>query len=74
MKTKLSILKEHAAAGNWRKAVSIAAKFPRLGDHRAAILDAQLAYTNPRFVAQIGKDPAALIAAGIAAIKVAYKI
>ena len=52
------------AEGDWRNAIRIAARLPRLDDHRKAILDAQGAYENPRFYFQIGKNPAALIAAG----------
>ncbi len=72
METKLSKLKAAAESGDWRKAVSIAAKFPRLGDYRAAILDAQSAYTNPAFLAQIGRDVDACIAAGKSALVAAY--
>jgi hypothetical protein len=74
MVTKISILKRHAAAGDWRKAISMAAKFPRLGKERNIILDAQLAYTNPRFIKQIGKDPEKLIRDAIEAIRIKYKI
>ena len=34
---------------------------PRLGAHRNAILDAHTAYTNPRFIVQIGRDVDACI-------------
>lgn len=70
--TKLSQLKAAAAAGDWERAIAIAAKFPDLGEQRAAILDARSAYTNPRFVEQIGKKPEALIAAGRAALVARY--
>ncbi|MDQ5902726.1 MAG: hypothetical protein QG672_312, partial [Pseudomonadota bacterium] len=50
METKLQTLKNAAAAGEWQKAFAIAARFPRLGAHRNAILDAHSAYTNPRFL------------------------
>lgn len=56
------------AAGDWQSAIRIAARLPRLDVHRAAILDAHMAYTNPRFALQIGKDICALIAAGRAAL------
>ena len=72
MKTKLESLKRSAAAGDWRKAVAIAARFPRLGEHRGAILDAHLAYTNPRFLVQIGRDVDECIAAGQSALIVRY--
>ena len=64
METKLSIVKRHMGAGEWQAAIRIAARFPRLGEHRNAILDAHGAYTNPRFFAQIGKDIEALKASG----------
>lgn len=72
MKTKLSILQAHMKAGDWTKAISIASKFPRLGEQRGAILDAQLAITNPNFVRGIKRDPHALIEAGKAALMQRY--
>lgn len=70
--TKLDTLKTAAAAGDWQTAFSIAARFPRLGAHRNAILDAHSAYTNPRFLVQIGRDVNACIDAGKSALIVAY--
>jgi hypothetical protein len=52
------------AANDWRRAISLASKLPRLDKHRNAILDAQGAYNNARFYVQIGKNPDALIEAG----------
>lgn len=66
--TKTTIIKAHMKAGEWRKAISIASKLPRLDKHRVPILDAQGAYTNARFYVQIGKDPETLIANGRAAL------
>jgi hypothetical protein len=66
--TKTSIIRGHMEAGDWRKAISVAARLPRLDVHRVAILSAQGAYTNPGFYRQIGKDPETLIAAGKAAL------
>ena len=74
METKLSQLKRAAAENDWRKAISIAARFPRLGAFRGPILDAHMAYTNPRFLSQIGKDADACIAAGREALVAAYGI
>lgn len=71
--TKLDTLKTAAAAGDWQTAFSIAARFPRLGAHRNAILDAHMAFTNPRFLAQVRRDPAACIEAGKKALRTAYK-
>jgi len=72
--TKLDTLRAAAAAGEWQTAFSIAARFPRLGAHRNAILDAHSAYTNPRFLVQIGRDVNACIEAGKSALIVAYRL
>ena len=74
METKLSKLLAAAEIGDWRKAVSIASKFGELGDAKEAITRAQMAYTNPRFCRQIGRDPEACIEAGRSALIVRYSI
>lgn len=63
-RTKLSIVRERMAAGQWQEAVRLAARFPQLGLERNAILDAHAAYTNPRFMVQLGKDLEALKESG----------
>ena len=68
-RTKTSIIHGHIAAGDWRNAIRVAARLPRLDKRRCAILDAQGAYENPSFYAQIGKDAATLIQAGAAALR-----
>lgn len=72
METKLQTLKNAANAGEWQKAIAIAARFPRLGAHRNAVLDAHSAYTNPRFMTQIGRDVAVCIEEGKLALIAAY--
>lgn len=72
MKTKISILRELMANEQWDKAISMAAKFPRLGKERDAILRADMAIKNPNFCIQIKKDPQALRLAGIEEIKKKY--
>lgn len=72
--TKLDQLRAHMAADEWPQAFALAAKFPRLGTIRNAVLDAHMAITNPRFCAQIRKDPSALIEAGRAALLRKYGI
>jgi len=72
--TKLSGLKAAAEAGDWRGAIAIAARFPQLGAQRAAILDAHMAWTNPRFAAQLKRCPDAMRAAGAAALCEKYGI
>lgn len=59
-------------AGEWNKALKFAAKFPRLGQHRDAILTASSALLAPRFYEGMGRDPQALVAAGVAALKERY--
>ena len=66
--TKTAIIRRHMADGDWRKAIAQAAKLPRMGKHRNAILDAHGAFVRPKWVKQIGKDVPTLIAAGIAAL------
>lgn len=74
MKTKLQTLKDAAATGDWRKAVAIAARFPKLEGIRADVLDAHMAYTNPRFFIQLGRDTEIAKAAGQSAIRRHYGI
>jgi hypothetical protein len=72
MQTKLSQVKAAYEAGNFAKAIQIAAKFHDLGKERAAILDAHLAITNPRWASQINPNIAQTIDAGIKALAVRY--
>ena len=74
MQTKLSQIKEEFAAGNFNKAIRIAAKFHDLGDQRNAILDAHLAITNPRWMLGLGKDIDQTIKAGINALRIRYTL
>jgi len=72
--TKLSLLRAAAAKADWAKVLSIAAKFPQLGQHKAAITRAHCAIQNPAFYKQLGQDPAALVAAGIEALRTRYRL
>lgn len=71
-RTKLSILLDHMNAGRWPDALSIAAKFPDLGEHKAVITRAHGCITNPRFFGQIGVDCPAAIESGKAALVQRY--
>ena len=73
MQTKLSQVKAAYEAGNFHKAIQLAAKFPDLGKERAAILDAHIAITNPRWTIQLNKNIDATIDAGIKALALRYK-
>lgn len=74
MQTKLAQLKDHMATGNHRAALKLAASWPRLGEHKDAIQLGWSAMSNPRFYRDINKDPDALVAAGLAAIRERYNI
>lgn len=74
METKLQTLKNAAACDDWKKAISIAAKFPRLGKHRNAILDAHSAFVNPRFLLQLGRNVETCIEDGKLALITAYSL
>lgn len=70
--TKSSILKKYMAAGDWRSALKLAAKFPRLGSHKVSITRANEAMNNPAMYVQMGYDTRQLYRAGIAALKTRY--
>ena len=72
--TNLDELKKYAAQNDWRAAMRIAAKFPRLGAEKAAITRAWEAMNRPDFYRQIGRNPDDLIDAGIAALRQKYGI
>lgn len=74
MQTKLATLKNAAAAQDWQGALRIAAKFADLGEHKAAIVRGHEAHSNARFAAQLGRDPAADIEAGIQALCARYSL
>jgi hypothetical protein len=74
MQTKLARLKDAAARGDWAQALRIAAKFPELGEHAAAIKRAHEANHSPEFYRQLGRDPEACVAAGIAALCERYRL
>lgn len=72
MITKAEQLAELMKAGDWTKALAMAARFPRLGKHRDAITRGHEATTNASFYKQIGKDPEMLRKAGIEALRDKY--
>ena len=74
MQTKLSQVKAAFDAGNFAKAIRIASKFQDLGTQRNAILDANLAITNPRWMLGLGKDIDQAIEAGINALRIRYTL
>lgn len=73
-RSKLSFVREAMAAQDWHKAISLAAKFPDLGEQKAAITRAHGCITNPRFFAQLGVNCAEAIEAGKAALIARYGV
>jgi hypothetical protein len=69
---KLARIKALVAAEDWRAALSLASSFPRLGAAESAVRAGHEAMQRPDFQRQIGRDPEAAIAAGIAALKGRY--
>lgn len=60
-------------AEDWRAAMSLASKRKGIApEQMRAILGAREAYARPDFQRQLRRDPDALIAAGIAALKVLH--
>lgn len=72
MQTKISQIRSAVAANDWRKALAIAARFPQLGEHKKAIVTAHECLAHPGFYRQLGKDEAALVDAGKAALRERY--
>jgi len=70
---KIDILINLMASNEWRKALSLAAKFPRLGKHKIEITRAHNAINNPSFYKQIKLNPDIMINKGIEALKERYK-
>jgi hypothetical protein len=69
METKASQIRRAMAAQDWPLALRLAARLPRLDIHSAAIKRAHECAGNAAFYRQLGRDPEALIAAGIEALK-----
>ena len=63
------MIRSYMASRDWRRAISTAARLPRLGQHRNAILDAHNAFVRPDWARSLGKGPEALITAGIKALR-----
>lgn len=73
MKPKVQELREYMAAGDWRAALRLAARFPSLGTHREAITRGWEALVRPELYRQMGRDPDALVCAGIHALRERYE-
>ena len=72
MATKTDQVKVHLAVGDYRGALRVASKFRMLGEHKLAVQQAWSALNSADFYRQIGKDPDALVAAGVQALQQMY--
>jgi len=70
--TAAAQLRELWEAGEYRKALKLAAGWPRLGGYADAIRAGWSAANNPRMYRELGKDPEALVAEGLRAISARY--
>ena len=69
---KIDILRDLMKDEKWKEALSLAAKFPRLGCDKAVIVRAHECIVNPSFYRQLGVDTEQAIQAGIAALNARY--
>lgn len=74
MTTQLERLRAYMAAGDWHRALRLAAGWARLGEHREVIQRGWAAMVNPQLYREMGQDPDALVAAGIAALRARYGV
>lgn len=58
--------------GETREALKLAAGFSTLGDQKAAIVSGAAAIKRPEWYRSLGKDPAAIEAAGVEALKARF--
>ncbi len=72
--TAINKLREHWAASNYRKALRLAASWPRLGDHKKAIQQGWAAASNPAFYTELGYNPEDLFSEGLRAVAERYDL
>jgi hypothetical protein len=70
MQAKRDLIKQAIMNNDYKKAISIASKFQ--GKDMNEIKDAQLAFSNPSFYRQIGKNPDAVIENAIKVMQVKF--
>lgn len=75
METKLQRVQQLIKASEYRKALAIVAKFPRIDkQYKDAIISAHECYSYPDFYKQLSKDPEQLIRNGIDAMVALYGV
>jgi hypothetical protein len=73
-KQKLAMLRDAWSVGDTIGALRIASRFSDRSDDTIAFKRAWDAHTNPSFYRQIGRDPAAVTAAGVDAMARKFKL
>ena len=74
METALDELRKLWAAGEYRKALKLAASWPRLGKYKYPITRGWEATSNPRFYRQMKKDPDRMYREGLDAVAERYEL
>ena len=69
---KIDTLLAYMRSDDWPRALRLASSFPRLGEHKAAIVRAHEVLAHPGFFAQLGFDETSLLGEGIAALRSRY--
>lgn len=70
--TKLADIRRAMEIGDWERAIKIAGKFQRLGEHGDTIKSARDALNNRQFYEQMGKDVDQMVGQAIDALKERY--
>ena len=69
---KIDALVGYIRGGDWPHALRLAASFPFLGKHKAAIVRAHEILAHPGFYSQLGFDERHILDDGIAALRARY--
>jgi len=69
---KIDALLAYMRSDNWQRALRLAASFPRLGEHKGAIVRAHEVLAHPGFYSQLGFDETSILHEGIAALRARY--
>lgn len=70
---RVALIRTALAVGDDREALRLAASFPHLGPQREAISRGWQAAQRPDFYRELGQDPDAHVAAGVAAVRERYE-
>lgn len=66
---RIALVRRYMAAGDWPRALRLAAKLPNLGAEKALITRGWAAFSHPDFYLAMSLNPEAIVAEGVAALK-----